>query len=135
MGERAAPLARDTTTYLLDALDAGKKLLMEGAQGACSTSTMVLSFRDQQQQLGGRLSRAALEYLDDGSNMFSGSSRHTRRGGWWAFPTELSDETETRSANLVENTEQRLVDRGDADGSMRSQFGIRRDSAVCTGSR
>ncbi len=32
--EALAPLAMDTTNYLLDELDAGKSLLMEGAQGA-----------------------------------------------------------------------------------------------------
>ena len=40
---RLKPYVADTTAYLLDAVESGRRLLFEGAQGRCSTSIMALS--------------------------------------------------------------------------------------------
>jgi adenylosuccinate synthase len=68
------PLSADTTNYLLDAVDEGKKLLMEGAQGS-------------------------LLDIDHGTYPFVTSSNATRVGGG-PFPTELLDATGQKIRDL-----------------------------------
>ncbi len=100
-GKELAPLARDTTTYLLDALDAGKKLLMEGAQGALldidhGTFPFVTSSNSSGVGVssGSGVPGRWIEHVLGVVKAYS-----TRVGGG-PFPTELSDETGNKIREL-----------------------------------
>ena len=93
-GKELAPLACDTTTYLLDALDEGKKLLMEGAQGALldidhGTFPFVTSSNSSGVGVssGSGVPGRWIEHVLGVVKAYS-----TRVGGG-PFPTELIDET------------------------------------------
>lgn len=99
--ERLGPLSKNTTEYLLDALDDGKKLLMEGAQGSLldidhGTFPFVTS------------SNASGVGVSSGSGvpgrwiekMLGVCKAYSTRVGGGPFPTELNDETGQRIRDI-----------------------------------
>ena len=87
-------LAADTTNYLLDELDAGKKLLMEGAQGSLldidhGTFPFVTSSNASGVGVSGG-SGVPARWID---NVIGVATAYSTRVGGGPFPTELNDAT------------------------------------------
>jgi adenylosuccinate synthase len=87
-------LAADTTNYLLDELDAGKKLLMEGAQGSLldidhGTFPFVTSSNASGVGVSGG-SGVPARWID---NVIGVAKAYSTRVGGGPFPTELNDAT------------------------------------------
>ena len=88
------PLASDTTNFLLDELDAGKKLLMEGAQGSLldidhGTYPFVTSSNASGVGVSAG-SGVAAKWI---TNVIGVAKAYSTRVGGGPFPTELLDET------------------------------------------
>jgi adenylosuccinate synthase len=88
------PLAMDTTNYLLDALDDGKRVLMEGAQGALldidhGTFPFVTSSNASGVGISGG-SGVPAKWLQ---NVIGVAKAYSTRVGGGPFPTELLDAT------------------------------------------
>lgn len=91
--DRLRPLVADTTAYLLDALESGKKLLFEGAQGSLldvdhGTFPYVTSSNSSGCGIhsGSGIPERAIE------NMIGVAKAYTTRVGGGPFPTELDNE-------------------------------------------
>ncbi len=91
--EALRPLAMDTTSYLLDALDEGKKLLMEGAQGALlDIDHGTFPFVTSSNASGVGISAGSgvpAKWLE---NVIGVAKAYSTRVGGGPFPTELHDE-------------------------------------------
>lgn len=92
--ERLRPYVADTTAYLLDAVDAGKKLLFEGAQGALlDIDHGTFPFVTSSNSSGVGISSGSgvpARHLD---RVIGVIKAYTSRVGGGPFPTELNDET------------------------------------------
>ncbi|MCY2984000.1 MAG: adenylosuccinate synthase [Planctomycetota bacterium] len=92
--ETLGPLAADTTNYLLDELDAGKKLLMEGAQGSLlDIDHGTYPFVTSSNASGVGVSSGSGVPAKWISNVIGVAKAYSTRVGGGPFPTELLDET------------------------------------------
>jgi adenylosuccinate synthase len=88
------PLASDTTNYLLDELDAGKKLLMEGAQGSLlDIDHGTYPFVTSSNASGVGVSSGSGVPAKWITNVIGVAKAYSTRVGGGPFPTELLDET------------------------------------------
>lgn len=88
------PLAADTTNYLLDELDAGKKLLMEGAQGSLlDIDHGTFPFVTSSNASGVGVSSGSGVPAKWIQNVIGVAKAYSTRVGGGPFPTELLDET------------------------------------------
>jgi adenylosuccinate synthase len=92
--ETLGPLAADTTNYLLDELDAGKKLLMEGAQGSLlDIDHGTYPFVTSSNASGVGVSSGSGVPAKWITNVIGVAKAYSTRVGGGPFPTELLDET------------------------------------------
>ncbi len=92
--ETLGPLAADTTNYLLDELDAGKKLLMEGAQGSLlDIDHGTYPFVTSSNASGVGVSSGSGVPAKWISNVIGVAKAYSTRVGGGPFPTELLGET------------------------------------------
>ncbi len=92
--EILGPLAADTTHFLLDELDAGKKLLMEGAQGSLlDIDHGTYPFVTSSNASGVGVSSGSGVPAKWISNVIGVAKAYSTRVGGGPFPTELLDET------------------------------------------
>ncbi len=88
------PLASDTTNFLLDELDAGKKLLMEGAQGSLlDIDHGTYPFVTSSNASGVGVSSGSGVPAKWITNVIGVAKAYSTRVGGGPFPTELLDET------------------------------------------
>ncbi len=88
------PLAADTTNFLLDALDAGKRLLMEGAQGSLlDIDHGTYPFVTSSNASGVGVSSGSGVPAKWISNVIGVAKAYSTRVGGGPFPTELLNET------------------------------------------
>jgi len=88
-----APLAADTTNFLLDELDAGKKLLMEGAQGSLlDIDHGTYPFVTSSNASGVGVSSGSGVPAKWITNVIGVAKAYSTRVGGGPFPTELLDE-------------------------------------------
>ena len=88
------PLAADTTNYLLDELDAGKKLLMEGAQGSLlDIDHGTYPFVTSSNASGVGVSAGSGVPAKWITNVIGVAKAYSTRVGGGPFPTELLNET------------------------------------------
>ena len=88
------PLAADTTNYLLDEFDAGKKLLMEGAQGSLlDIDHGTYPFVTSSNASGVGVSSGSGVPAKWITNVIGVAKAYSTRVGGGPFPTELLDET------------------------------------------
>ena len=88
------PLAADTTNYLLDELDAGKKLLMEGAQGSLlDLDHGTYPFVTSSNASGVGVSAGSGVPAKWITNVIGVAKAYSTRVGGGPFPTELLNET------------------------------------------
>ncbi len=88
------PLAADTTNFLLDELDAGRKLLMEGAQGSLlDIDHGTYPFVTSSNASGVGVSSGSGVPAKWISNVIGVAKAYSTRVGGGPFPTELLDET------------------------------------------
>lgn len=88
------PLAADTTNYLLDALDANKQLLMEGAQGSLlDIDHGTYPFVTSSNASGVGVSAGSGVPARWITNVIGVTKAYSTRVGGGPFPTELLDET------------------------------------------
>ena len=91
--EALAPLAMDTTNYLLDELDAGKKLLMEGAQGSLlDIDHGTFPFVTSSNSSGVGISSGSGVPGRWFESVIGVAKAYSTRVGGGPFPTELDDE-------------------------------------------
>ena len=91
--ETLGPLAADTTNYLLDELDAGKKLLMEGAQGSLlDIDHGTYPFVTSSNASGVGVSSGSGVPAKWITNVIGVAKAYSTRVGGGPFPTELLDE-------------------------------------------
>ena len=89
-----SPLAADTTNYLLDELDAGKKLLMEGAQGSLlDIDHGTYPFVTSSNASGVGVSAGSGVPAKWITNVIGVAKAYSTRVGGGPFPTELLNET------------------------------------------
>ncbi len=92
--ETLGPLAADTTNYLLDELDAGKKLLMEGAQGSLlDIDHGTYPFVTSSNASGVGVSAGSGVPAKWITNVIGVAKAYSTRVGGGPFPTELLNET------------------------------------------
>ena len=92
--ETLGPLAADTTNYLLDELDASKKLLMEGAQGSLlDIDHGTYPFVTSSNASGVGVSSGSGVPAKWITNVIGVAKAYSTRVGGGPFPTELLDET------------------------------------------
>lgn len=88
------PLTADTTNYLLDAVDEGKKLLMEGAQGSLlDIDHGTYPFVTSSNASGVGVSSGSGVPARWITNVIGVAKAYSTRVGGGPFPTELNDET------------------------------------------
>ena len=99
--ERLRPHVADTTTYLLDALDAGKRLLMEGAQGTMlDIDHGTFPFVTSSNSSGVGMSAGSGVPARWLTKIIGVAKAYTTRVGGGPFPTELHDATGDRIREL-----------------------------------
>jgi adenylosuccinate synthase len=99
--DRLRPYVADTTSYLLDALEGGKRALLEGAQGSLldidhGTFPFVTSSNSSGVGISAG-SAVAARWID---KVIGVAKAYTTRVGGGPFPTELPDETGQRIRDL-----------------------------------
>ena len=102
--ERLSPHVADTTAYLLDAAEAGKRMLFEGAKARCWTSTTARSPSSPAATVPAWAPRPVRACPAGSSRRSSASSRHTPRG--WAagrFPPSRTTPPASISAAAATN--------------------------------
>jgi adenylosuccinate synthase len=99
--ERLRPHVADTTTYLLDALDAGQRLLMEGAQGTMlDIDHGTFPFVTSSNSSGVGMSAGSGVPARWLTKVIGVAKAYTTRVGGGPFPTELNDATGDRIREL-----------------------------------
>ncbi len=99
--ERLRPHVADTTTYLLDALDAGRRLLMEGAQGTLlDIDHGTFPFVTSSNSSGVGMSAGSGVPARWLTKVIGVAKAYTTRVGGGPFPTELNDATGDRIREL-----------------------------------
>ncbi len=126
--EALRPLAMDTTSYLLDALDEGKKLLMEGAQGALlDIDHGTFPFVTSSNASGVGISAGSgvpAKWLE---NVIGVAKAYSTRVGGGPFPTELHDEVGQKIRDIGREYGTTTGRPDDAVGSMLLQSVTLRD--------
>jgi adenylosuccinate synthase len=99
--ERLRPHVTDTTTYLLDALESGKRLLMEGAQGTMlDIDHGTFPFVTSSNSSGVGMSPGSGVPACWIKKVLGVAKAYTTRVGGGPFPTELNDATGDRIREL-----------------------------------
>jgi adenylosuccinate synthase len=99
--ERLGPFVADTTSYLLDALDSGKSLLSEGAQGALlDIDHGTFPFVTSSNSSGVGVSTGSGIPARWIQRVIGVAKAYTTRVGGGPFPTELLDDTGQRIRDL-----------------------------------
>jgi adenylosuccinate synthase len=93
-GKELGPMACDTTNYLLDELDAGKKILLEGAQGALlDIDHGTFPFVTSSNSSGVGVSSGSGIPAKWITRVLGVAKAYSTRVGGGPFPTELNDAT------------------------------------------
>ncbi len=130
-GESLRPMIDDTTDFLLDAFEAGKQVLFEGAQGALlDIDHGTYPFVTSSNSSGVGVCAGAGVPPRWIQTVIGVCKAYSTRVGGGPFPTELLDDTGNRIRELGREYGTTTVDHDAVVGSMPWPFAIPRGSAV-----